>query len=248
LMLAGVIIFMTDSLDFLAKQQPKNAHIQVNNLLQKMGHAGVETLPQKPIQQASAPIKALFTTEYKDSTFKLWAAVFFGFLTLYTLMSWVPNIAKDAGLPFDMATYVGIALNAGAAIGTTSMGFIAGKLGLKKTVLGFMLSAFIVMVIYGNITLSTSIIFMMIFLIGIFVQGGFNGMYPTMSRVYPTEIRTTGVGFSIGIGRFGAILGPALFGFLSDSGISIPTLFSLFSVPLLITALCVWSLKSKNLN
>lgn len=248
LMLVGVIIFMTDSLEFLAKKQPKNATLQINNLLQKMGHKGIESLPAKPIEATSTPVNALFTAEYQNSTFKLWGGVFFGFLTLYTLMSWVPNIAKEAGLPFEMATYVGIALNAGAAIGTATLGFVAGKFGLKKTVLGFMLSAVFIMLIYGNITLSTSIIFIMIFLIGIFVQGGFNGMYPTMSRVYPTEIRTTGVGFSIGIGRFGAVLGPTLFGVLSDAGLSTATLFSLFSLPLLVTGFCVYGLKSKNLS
>ncbi len=72
-------------------------------------------------------------------------------------------------------------------------------------------------------------------------------MYPLLSRVYPTEIRTTGVGFAVGIGRFGAILGPSLFGYLSDAGFSTASLFSLFSIPLLITGLCVWNLKSKNL-
>jgi MFS transporter, AAHS family, 4-hydroxybenzoate transporter len=104
------------------------------------------------------------------------------------------------------------------------------------------------MLIYGNITLSTAIIFLLIGLIGIFVQGGFNGMYPILARVYPTEIRTTGMGLAVGIGRFGAILGPTLFGYLFDNGLSISNLFTLFSLPLLVTGLCVWSLKSKNLK
>ncbi len=248
LMLIGVFVYMTDSLEFLAKKQPENAQQKINDLLTKMGHDGIKALPQKPIEQTAAPIKELFEPAYRNSTFKVWVAIFFGFLTLYTLMSWVPNIAKEAGLPFEMATYVGIALNAGAAIGTASMGWVAGRLGLKKTVLSFMLLAFAVMLIYGNFTLNTAMMFVMIFFIGIFVQGGFNGMYPTISRVYPTEIRTTGVGFSIGVGRMGAILGPTLFGVSSDAGLSIQILFSLFSLPLLVTGLAVYSLKSKNLS
>jgi benzoate transport len=248
LMLVLVWVYMTDSLDFLIKQQPENAHGKINALLRKMGHEGILALPEKPQQQTTAPVKALFSSEYKNSTFKLWVAIFFGFLTLYTLMSWVPNIAKEAGLPFDMATYVGIALNAGAAIGTAGLGVVARWLGLRKTVLSFMLCAVAVMLFYGNVPLTTTLIFITIFLIGIFVQGGFNGIYPTISRVYPTEIRTTGVGFSIGVGRFGAILGPTLFGVLSDAGFSTAALFSLFSLPLLVTGLFVFSLKSKNLE
>ncbi|WP_298350648.1 MFS transporter [Runella sp.] len=248
LMLVLVWVYMTDSLDFLSKQQPENAQQKINILLSKMGHEGISALPEKPLHYANAPVKALFSPEYRNSTFKLWVAIFFGFLTLYTLMSWVPNIAKEAGLPFEMATYVGIALNAGAAIGTAGLGVVAARLGLRKTVLSFMLCAFVVILIYGNVPLTTTLIFVTIFLIGIFVQGGFNGIYPTISRVYPTEIRTTGVGFSIGVGRFGAILGPTLFGVLSDAGFSTALLFSLFSLPLLVTGLFVFSLKSKNLD
>ena len=111
-----------------------------------------------------------------------------------------------------------------------------------------MLLAFLVMVVYGNISLSTGLIMLMIFAIGTFVQGGFNGMYATISRIYPAEIRTTGMGLSIGVGRFGAILGPTLFGILSDSGMKMPILFTLFSVPLLITGFAAFSLKSNNLK
>jgi MFS transporter, AAHS family, 4-hydroxybenzoate transporter len=248
LMLILVVVYMTNSIEFLSKKQPANALNQINSLLSKMGHDGIDILPKSEENKSEAPLNALFSGEYKNSTFKLWIAVFFGFLTLYTLMSWVPNIAKEAGLPFEMATYVGIALNLGAVIGTTSLGIIASKFGLKKVVVSFMICAFSIMIIYGNITLSTAIIFLLICLIGIFVQGGFNGMYPILARVYPTEIRSTGVGFAVGVGRFGAILGPTLFGYLFDSGLNISNLFTLFSLPLLVTGLCVWSLKSKNLK
>jgi MFS transporter, AAHS family, 4-hydroxybenzoate transporter len=247
LMLIGVVIFMSDTLEFLLKKQPKDALLKTNILLEKIGQKNIESLPDKMLEESNTSLKMLFEPLYRTDTFKLWTAVFFGFLTLYTLMSWVPNIAKDAGLPFEMATYVGIALNVGAALGTASMGLVASKFGLRKTVFGFMIVAFFIMLVYGNITLTTFIIFVLIFLIGVFVQGGFNGVYPTISRVYPSEIRTTGTGFAVGVGRFGAILGPTLFGSLSDAGFSINSLFSLFSVPLLVMGISIYTLKSKNL-
>jgi MFS transporter, AAHS family, 4-hydroxybenzoate transporter len=151
-------------------------------------------------------------------------------------------------MPFQMATYVGIAMNVGAAIGSGTLGLFAAKFGLKRTVMFALFCAFIVMQIFGNITLNLGLIFSIIFLIGIFVQGGFNGMWPVISRVYPSEIRSTGVGFSFGIGRFGAIIGPYIFGMFSDMGFSTAALFIVFSVPLLVTLLCVWSLKSVNLE
>jgi MFS transporter, AAHS family, 4-hydroxybenzoate transporter len=247
-MLLAVIVFMPNSLAFLGKVQPPNAHSEINQLLAKMGHEGIDNLPPKPQKEASVPISALFTTEYKLSTILLWTAIFFGFLTLYTLMSWVPKIAKSSGMNADMAAYVGIALNIGAALGTVGFGLFSKPLGLKQTLLSFMLIAFGAMLVYGNFKLDYTLIFVMIFVIGFFVQGGFNGFYPIVARVYPSSIRSTGVGLAMGVGRCGAILGPAIFGILSEKGISIPTLFTLFSVPLLIAGILAYNVPSKELN
>jgi hypothetical protein len=78
-------------------------------------------------------IKELFTPEYKTSTLLLWTAIFFGFLTLYTLISWVPTLAKQSGMPFELATYVGMTLNFGAFSGVFVMGLAISKFGIKKT-------------------------------------------------------------------------------------------------------------------
>jgi MFS transporter, AAHS family, 4-hydroxybenzoate transporter len=247
-MLFGVYIFMSDSLEFLSKKQPKNAFVKINALLQKMGQKPIDSLPEKPSEIPKTPLAKLFEPEFKSDTLKLWLGVFFGFLTLYTLMSWVPNIAKESGLPFELATYVGIAMNFGAAIGSGTLGLFAAKFGLKKTVVITLFCAFTVMQIYVNISLNITLIFLIIFFIGLFVQGGFNGLWPIISRVYPSEIRSTGVGLSFGVGRFGAIVGPYIFGIFSDTGFSISALFIIFSIPLLVTLICVWSLKSESLK
>jgi MFS family permease len=147
----------------------------------------------------------------------------------------------------DVAIYVGIALNAGAALGSSAIGAIGSKFGLRQTVVCFMIVAFVVMLLYGNFAWPIAMLFCLIFLIGVFVQGGFNGLFPTLSRIYHTDIRATGIGYGFGIGRLGAIIGPALFGLLADDGFTIPQLFSLFSFPVLISGLCVFGIKSKNL-
>jgi MFS transporter, AAHS family, 4-hydroxybenzoate transporter len=247
LMLLLVYFFVTDSLDFLIRKQPANALVKVNGLLKKMHFEPFTFLPIKPDRLQKVSPLSLFNSEYRDSTIKSWIAVFFGFLTLYTLMSWVPNIAKETGLPLNIAIYVGVALNAGAAIGSASVGALGSKFGLRQTIFTFMICAFAVMMLYGNVSWSSAMLFMLIFMIGVFVQGGFNGLWPTLSRIYPSDIRTTGVGYAFGLGRLGAITGPALFGFLSDIGFTTALLFSLFSFPLLISGFCVYSLKSKNL-
>lgn len=247
-MLVLVYFFMTDSVEYLLKRQPAGALEKINVIQQKLNKPIYTSLPPLRFTESIVSVRDLFSSVYKDSTLKSWIAAFFGFLTLYTLMSWVPTIAKDAGLSFNQATYVGIALNIGAALGSASIGAIGHRFGLLKSQFVFMICAFIVMMLYAHLSLSTFLIFTLIFLIGIFVQGGFNGIWPILSRIYPSEIRTTGVGFTVGIGRFGAILGPFLFGYLSDAGLSIKNLFFIFSIPLLIMGISIKLIRSINLK
>jgi MFS transporter, AAHS family, 4-hydroxybenzoate transporter len=246
-MLLAVYFFMPDSLAFLGKKQPKSAQSQINNLLSKMGHKGIAELPKKPSTDPSIPLKNLFSPEYKNTTIRLWLGIFFGFLTLYTLMSWVPNIAKEGGMPPEKATYVGIALNLGAFVGVVAMGLCVSRFGGRKVILGFMLIAFTIMITYANLKLTFGLMFALIFCIGFFVQGGFNAFFPIATRIYPSAMRSTGVGLAFGVGRFGAILGPQIFGILKDSGMAITTIFTLFSLPLLVTAYMAFSIPSKNL-
>jgi MFS transporter, AAHS family, 4-hydroxybenzoate transporter len=241
-----VYFFMTDSLEYILNKPNTNSLKKVNNLLSKYK---VEPLTQMPetLIKPKASLGVILQQEYYKTTLTIWVAAFFGFLTLYTLMSWVPTIAKDSGMPLQMATWVGITLNIGAAAGSTSIGFMGNKFGFRQTQITYMLIAFLVMMAYAFSTLTVGLIFVLVLFIGFFVQGGFNGIWPILARIYPANIRTTGVGFTMGIGRIGAIFGPLFFGYLSDYGLSIKYLFIIFSLPLLIMGTLIFSIKSKDL-
>ena len=73
-----------------------------------------------------------------------------------------------------------------------------------------------------------------------YVHGGFKGTETRFSFYFPPKEQYEG--------RFGAILGPTLFGFMADNGFSIKALFVIFSIPLLIMGLSVWSIKAKELK
>jgi len=254
IMLVAVYFLMPESLDFIIRKDNVKKLEKINSLLAKMNK---ETFPNATVIENTTKdyqgttqglhFKKVLNTNLKPATLRLWVGIFFGFLTLYTLMSWVPTIAKDAGMPFEMATYAGMMLNLGALIGVVAMSYFAKRVGPKKTILTFLVTAFCVMIFYANVDLSYVIMFVLIFIIGFFVQGGFNTFFPIATRVYPSKIRSTGVGLAMGIGRLGAILGPLIFGFLSDWQLSIETLFTLFSVPLLIAGIMAYSIPSKDL-
>ncbi|MGB5270572.1 MAG: MFS transporter, partial [Eudoraea sp.] len=80
------------------------------------------------------------------------------------------------------------------------------------------------------------------------LQGGFVGLYAVAARMYPTEFRTTGLGWAIGIGRFGAVIGPALGGILIGMGLSMAENFLIFSIPAIIAGVITFYLASTKLS
>jgi AAHS family 4-hydroxybenzoate transporter-like MFS transporter len=238
LMFALVYFFMTDSIEFLAKVKPKNALEKINRIRKKMNLEAFKTLPTFPSVEPRG-YKTLFNRRYLPFTLWAWLAIFSGFMTLYSILSWVPTLVQESGFSYNDSALVGVALNVGAAIGSALIGYIGGKKGLHKTIFVFMILAFIAMISYGNLPVYSAFVFVQIFLIGLLVQGGFNGIYPFLSKSYPVEIRSTGIGFSVGFGRFGAILGPSLFGWFFDQGMGMGSLFLIFSLPLLIMGTAV---------
>ena len=60
---------------------------------------------------------------------------------------------------------------------------------------------------------------------------------------YPTYLRSTGIGWGLGVGRAGAIIGPWLVGQLIASGWSIQDIFHMSAVPALVSAIVMLSLR-----
>ena len=56
---------------------------------------------------------------------------------------------------------------------------------------------------------------------------------------YPSQIRSTGVGWAVGVGRIGAILGPAFGGFILSAQLATPYVLGLLIIPVLLSALSV---------
>jgi MFS family permease len=80
-------------------------------------------------------------------------------------------------------------------------------------------------------------------LIGLFANGCVAGLYAFSPIVYDASVRTTGVGWAIGIGRIGAILSPIAAGFLLDGGWQPLHLYGVFATVFVLAAGCLLLLK-----
>jgi MFS family permease len=161
-----------------------------------------------------------------------------GFAALWFAISWVPKLATMAGLSTEDAIYAGTSFNAGAFVGTIALGLLTARLDLRRTILVFLLGAAVSMVLLGSLDLAVGPTLLLSFIVGFLLQGGFNGIYPLAARIYPAEVRSTGIGWTTGIGRAGAVAGPLIGGILIEDGVSLPIIFLVFAVPAVIGGIC----------
>jgi hypothetical protein len=81
--------------------------------------------------------------------------------------------------------------------------------------------------------------FAVAFGMGVFLFASMAGLYAFAPVTYPAAVRTTGLGWAIGIGRIGAILAPLIAGMLLDGGWQPGSLYYAYALPLVAGALAV---------
>lgn len=242
-----VWLLLPESLDFLIKTRPIGALRKANRILQRMGHEPVTELPPAPVEIMKASVAELFRHGLKMPTIWLWIAFFSSFVTLYFLTSWIPKLASSTGLGMRLAIYAGAVFNLGAFFGIVTQGYLSLKFGLRRIISFYLLGTAVLMCAFGYITESW-VILLLFGMIGWGVQGGFVGFYSVAARLYPTEVRNTGIGWGIGAGRTGAIVGPKIGGTLIGMGLTLTTNFIIFSIPILIAAVATRMIKSDSVS
>lgn len=230
------LLLLSESVQYLLGSQPKGALPRANRILNRMGCPLLEELPEKTAPRARIPAGALFKPEFRRATGLLWLALFLAFSALYFLISWIPKLASDAGLSMELAIYAGTVFNAGAFVGILVQGYISSRFGLRRTIGLIFLATAALMASFGWFTGSDWTL-LILGLLGFGIQGGFVGLYAVAARIYPTRIRTTGVGWAMGAGRFGGIAGPMVGGVLIGLGLALTTNFFLFAIPTLLAGL-----------
>jgi AAHS family 4-hydroxybenzoate transporter-like MFS transporter len=242
-----VLIYVPESLYFLLRRRPDACLERMNEVLSYLQIPQLQAVPSAGAEPEAANVRSLLTKSRRKQTLQLWSSFFLCFGTLYFLLSWIPKLLVDSGLSLSQAISAGIAFNIGGVLGNICIGWASTRLGLQKTILYFHLIAASGMLLFAWLPLNIAGLLWLAGIIGLFQQGGFVGFYMTAVRLYPPEIRTTGVGWGIGLGRFGAVIAPYLAGQLIALGWGIGILFTVFAIPLALGGWITYSIRSKDL-
>lgn len=247
-MLVILWLLLPESTQFLIKRRPRDALERFNAIRARLGRPAVSELPRPAEVPTKAGVAGLFAAGRTASTVLLWLSMIFGYAALWFTMSWIPQLAVIAGLDSTNAIYAGTTFNAGAFVGTVTLGLITARLTLQPTILAFLLVGAVVMVLFGFSRFSLPVTLMIAFAIGFLQMGGFNGIYPLATQLYPAEVRGTGVGWTMGVGRIGAFLGPLVGGVLIEANLGLGIIFLVFAVPTALGAVCAYLVRTEGLS
>jgi len=103
--------------------------------------------------------------------------------------------------------------------------------------------ATIAIIMMGQVHTALLPVFLVIFLAGFCIVGGQPAINALAATYYPTSLRSTGIGWSVGIGRLGSIVGPVVGGELLRLNWSMDSLFIAAAVPAAIAALTTLAMR-----
>jgi AAHS family 4-hydroxybenzoate transporter-like MFS transporter len=197
-------------------------------------HGGTAQAPARGI--GILGLREIFRGSLKYITPLLWICFITTLMANFFLNSWIPLILENNGLTPKEAAFASAGYHVGGTVGGLLVSLLLNRYGFSAIVALFVLApiAIFSMGIEGNSHAMTAIITC---IAGFAVLGVQFGNNACAGLIYPTEARSNGVGFALGIGRLGAILGPVIGGTLIQQKTPLNELFGWASAPMAVGAI-----------
>jgi MFS family permease len=173
-------------------------------------------------------LKQLFGPKLRRDTLAASSLAFVVLLGLWGATAWIPAAIGEIAKPewtslagtalqrkmVQLASYGIMLLNAGSLFGYLFFGPLADRVGRKKTFLLYFLGALIAFPVTFSLTKGVTQLFALLPIVGFFTLGVTSGFPIYLPELFPTEVRTTGVGFCYNLGRIGTAGGVFITGYL----------------------------------
>lgn len=159
----------------------------------------------------------LFRNGAGPATLLLWLSYFFTLMVVYILINWLPSLLVEQGFDGRQASWVMLALQMGAAVGTLVLGALMDRLPTWAMAALIYLGILASLAALG-MTSTFSGMLMAGFVAGLFATGGQGVLYALTPLFYRTRMRATGVGSAVAVGRLGAMSGPLVAGHMLALG------------------------------
>ncbi|WP_244817451.1 aromatic acid/H+ symport family MFS transporter [Caballeronia sp. Lep1P3] len=236
--------YLPESIDFLVA---KGRIDEARSVARRLGiHLPSNACDARDVPRdgRAAPVRALFDASSIRATVAFWIAMFMGLLLLYGLSTWLPQLMRKAGFPLGSSLALLAVLNLTAAFGSLAGGAIADRFG-SKPVVGTLYVLAAASLCALPFTHELAGIYVLVGIAGVGTIGNTMLLGAYITRYYPPASRATGIGWALGVGRFGAIAGPLIGGLMVQFDAPLTWNFYVFAIAGVLAA-CVLALVPKS--
>jgi AAHS family 4-hydroxybenzoate transporter-like MFS transporter len=239
LALAAILMFaLPDSLEYLVKKKggdaPETLALARRIAPNRTFIAGAKFSFS---QEETDAVTQVFLGGRLSGTFAVWIGFTVNLLVYYFVQSWLTTLIIAAGHTQQVAVSATTVLAAGGALSIFAVGPLMDKYQPFKVIGFFFVVGGACVALLGSLlAASVPIVLVASFLAGFTVLGVQKGMNAVAVHFYPTALRSTGLGWGLGIGRLGAVAGPLIAGVLMQGGQTSATLFYFAAIPMLVGA------------
>ncbi|MFG3248838.1 MFS transporter [Streptomyces sp. NPDC048187] len=204
--------------------------------------AAGDTAPAAEAEESGNRLRRLLGPRYRRSTLLFWAATFSGLVIVYGASTWLPTLMVDNGYDLSSSLEFSIAFNVGAVVGTLGAALVADR-GLLKvsTIVSFLLAAVAMMALSAPQSRPLLLAASAVAGFGALGTQALVNIY--VAHAHPARLRGTALGFSLGVGRVGAIVGPSYVAAVTVLIDSSRAGFYAFVVPALLGAVLIGLLR-----
>ena len=188
----------------------------------------------RPAARSSQSYIRLFVPEYLVSTALLWGYAFLIFTTFYALVSWVPTLLLSFGFTPAQAPIGVAALGIGGVIGNIILAALAARFGARPVLIGIGIVAIVAILGVARADLPRDVLLITLTAVGAGLVASCVGQAAIAVSIYPSDLRTTGVGCSSALGRVGSIVGPGIGGLMLALGLPAREILQSACLPVLV--------------
>jgi MFS transporter, AAHS family, 4-hydroxybenzoate transporter len=214
-----LILALPESIGYLAAKgkDPRKIAKILARFAPDAAAAGVRATP-RDTAHAGVPVKHLFAEGRALGTILLWIPDFMNLLIIYFIGSWLPALLRQSGMSVAAGSTAAAFFSFGGVFGCLVEGSLIKKFGAYGVLVAEFGLATASIAALAKIPSSYSLMLTVTFVSGLMVIGAQGGLNALAANFYPTAVRSTGVGWALGMGRVGSIVGPLLGGMLLGMG------------------------------
>lgn len=240
-LLVGLLLIFTlpESLRFLALNPRRQS--QARTILRRLvPEASIDDTTQLVFKEEKKPagfvLRHLFTGGRLIPTLLIWVAFAGNLMTLNFLLGWLPTILQSPALSRGEAAMATAILQGGGLVGGLIVSRLMDKGGMLALAAIFAIGVPLVAAI-GATAGTPVLLLVLLFGTGFCVIGAQPNLNALAGEVYPTFVRSNGIGWANAVGRGGAIAGPVIGGILIAMQLPIEQLFVAAAIPVFVGAL-----------